>query len=402
MRFCIHTFLEELSRYSVVGPGVTRRAFTPESRAAWEYIIRTMRGMGLSVRTDQLGTVVGHLRGRREESILIGSHYDSVIQGGKYDGAVGIAVALAVAAHFIERGIMPEYSLDIIATNDEEGGTIADGFLSSKHMCGLQKPEKCFNETTGKTLAEYIAEGWYEKDGHGRDDICLQTGLKHVKRYIEAHIEQGGILWESGDEIGIVKHIVGITKLFVTVKGHSNHAGTTPMNMRADAMVAAAKAIAQIPELALRYEGAVATVGSIYCTPNSDNVIPGEVRFSVDIRSANDDDREALTNDIERTIREASQWGCEIGRNAAEVAVSMDPRLVDAMETVCRTEGIKYRVMNSGAGHDAQLFGLVLDAVMLFIPNRDGISHSPSEYARLEDINRAAHVIVKYLLWPEG
>ncbi len=398
MKYEISTFLENLSQFSAPGPGVTRRSFTKESQDAWEYIILTMESLGLKVRTDNLGTIVGHLEGKRKESIMLGSHYDSVIQGGKYDGAVGIAVGLAVAAYFAEKGIRPDYSLDILATNDEEGGTIGDGFLSSKHICGLLQEEKCKNEATGKSLNEYISEGWYTKSGRGRDDLRLNTAFQNVIQYIETHIEQGGILWENQEQIGVVKHIVGLTKLFVTIRGISNHAGTTPMDLRKDAMVAAAKVISKIPELACAYEGAVATVGAIYCSPNADNVIPGEVRFAVDIRSACDEDRRKLVDAITSLIQQQSPVSCEIVQSLNQVAVAMDPKLVSTMEQICRDAHYRYRIMNSGAGHDAQVFGLYLDTVMLFIPSQDGISHSPQEFSRIEDMERAAQVLIDYTL----
>lgn len=414
MAFDGTVFLENLSRYSEEGPGVTRLPFTEKSRGAWEYICQTMEGLGLEVKTDAYGSIAGHLAGQREEGIIIGSHYDSVVQGGKYDGALGIAVGLAAAAYFTEQGKTPPYSLDILAFNDEEGVTFANGFLSSKRICGLLKEEEFQNPVSGKSLKECLKEGWYittpSKDGllpggtggreaakRGRDDIRLTTLLRHAKQYIEPHIEQGGILWDEGVSLGIVKGIVGITRLYVTVWGVSNHAGTTPMDKRTDALAAASRMISRIPELAERYEGAVATVGQIECSPNVINVIPGRVKFTVDIRSVSDTDRKNLEDEIRGLVKKESPLKAEISLGVKEPAVLLNGKMADRMEALCREKGFSYRLMNSGAGHDAQIMAGFLDTVMLFVPSKGGISHSPDEYTRAEDRERAVELLTAYL-----
>ncbi|HBG13070.1 MAG TPA: Zn-dependent hydrolase [Clostridium sp.] len=397
MDYELGVFIEELSKFSAEGPGVTRVPFTKESRQGWEYICQTMEDIGLIVKTDAYGTVLGHLDGQKKESVIIGSHYDSVVQGGKYDGVAGIAIGLAVAAYFVRNGINPVYSLDILATNDEEGGTFTNGFLSSKYMCGMLQEEECKSAMTGKTLKEFLAEQWYTKSGKGTDDLRLETALKDVVQYIEPHIEQGGILWDSQEQIGIVKHIVGITRLYVTVSGVSNHTGTTSMDKRKDAMVAASQMICSIPNLVRPYQGAVATVGQISCNPNSSNVIPGQVKFSVDIRSANNDDMENLAKDIREMVMRESIHGFDIVQWEPELAIPMNNELVKRMEKICKKQGISYRIMNSGAGHDAQLFARKLDTVMLFVPSENGISHNPEEFTRTEDMEQAVKILVSYL-----
>lgn len=397
MDYELGVFIEELSKFSAEGPGVTRVPFTKASRQGWEYICQTMEDIGLIVKTDAYGTVLGHLDGQKKESVIIGSHYDSVVQGGKYDGVAGIAIGLAVAAYFVRNGINPVYSLDILATNDEEGGTFTNGFLSSKYMCGMLQEEECKSAMTGKTLKEFLAEQWYTKSGKGTDDLRLETALKDVVQYIEPHIEQGGILWDSQEQIGIVKHIVGITRLYVTVSGVSNHTGTTSMDKRKDAMVAASQMICSIPNLVRPYQGAVATVGQISCNPNSSNVIPGQVKFSVDIRSANNDDMENLAKDIREMVMRESIHGFDIVQWEPELAIPMNNELVKRMEKICKKQGISYRIMNSGAGHDAQLFARKLDTVMLFVPSENGISHNPEEFTRTEDMEQAVKILVSYL-----
>ena len=397
MAYDINTFLNELSHYSQAGPGVTRLAFTKESQEARNYICRVMEGLGLNVKTDIYGTIAGHLEGQRKESVIIGSHYDSVVHGGMYDGATGIAIGLAVAARFRKNGKMLPCSLDILATNDEEGVRLSNAFLSSKSMCSLLDVKTYKNAVTGECLASCLDEGWYSQDGKGGDDLRLGGALKNAIQYIEPHIEQGGILWENGERIGIVKHIVGLTRLYITIYGLGNHAGTTPMDLRKDPMAAAGRVIGLIPDLAAGYKGAVATVGQVFVSPNVSNVIPQKVEFSVDIRSASDQDRNFLADQVKLLVAEESPIHFEIAQTLNEAAVPMNERMVRAMEHICKAKSIPSRVMNSGAGHDAQLFGAFLDTVMLFVPSRDGISHSPEEYSRIEDMDLAADVLEDYI-----
>lgn len=397
MAFDIGKFLENLGKWSKGGPGVTRLPFTEASRGAWEYICQTMEELGLTVKTDTCGTILGHLEGRKSACIVIGSHYDSVVQGGKYDGAAGIAAGLAVAAYFAERGEIPPVSLDILATNDEEGITFANGFLSSKKICGLLNENEFRNPETGKTLADYVSEGWYRAFRRGEDEISLRTSMGRAVEYIEVHIEQGSVLWDTKKQMGIVKNIVGITRLYLTVSGISNHAGTTPMDKRRDALVAASRIIGRIPELAFGYEGAVATVGHVECSPNAVNVIPGQVKFTVDIRSASDGDRRRLAEDVCRLAFKESRERVKISQGLDAAAVPMNPEMTARLERICREKGIACQSMSSGAGHDAQIFAGFLDTAMLFVPSREGVSHSPEEYTRTEDIGRAVEVLVSYL-----
>lgn len=397
MAYSIDTFLEELSCYSKQGAGVTRVAFTKESQEARDYICRVMKGLGLNVKTDIYGTIVGHLEGQRKESVIIGSHYDTVVHGGKYDGAAGISIGLAVAARFLEKGKKLPCSLDILATNDEEGVRLSNGFLSSKSMCSLLDEESYKNAITGESLVGCLEEGWYNQDENGKDDLTLKGTLRNAVQYIEPHIEQGGILWKNEEQIGIVKHIVGLTRLFITIHGHGNHAGTTPMELRKDPMAAAGRVIGTIPSLTANYQGAVATVGQVFVSPNVSNVIPQKVEFSVDIRSANDQDRENLTKQVKALVEKESPLHFEIVQTIDEVAVPMNRYMVSSMEEICKRKQIPYRIMNSGAGHDAQLFSEFLDTVMLFVPSRDGISHSPEEYSRIKDMELVTDVLEEYI-----
>lgn len=397
MEYTIHSFLEHMKTYSKDTKGVTRLAFTRESQEGWAYICQVMEELGLTVYTDAYGAILGYMEGKRKEGVIIGSHYDTVIHGGAYDGIAGVAIGLDVAASYRKRQEIPPYSLYILATNNEEGVTLSHGLMCSKNICDVLDAETYIDSVTGKTLSDCLAENWYIKEGKAPDDIKLTTILKHGVRYIEPHIEQGGILWENQEQIGIVKHIVGITRLYITLHGTSNHAGTTPMNLRKDPLCAGARIIGSIPEVAAKYQDAAATVGQIFAEPNAYNVIPSKVEFSVDIRSASNEDRTLMAEEIKQMVVQEAPAAYEIGYRENETAIPMNPQMAADMEHICKKRGLSYRVMNSGAGHDAQIFARFIDTVMLFVPSRDGISHSPEEYTPTEDMELAAKIIEEYL-----
>lgn len=231
-------------------------------------IIDTMKSLGLEIYSDKYGTIQGHLTGKSEESMIIASHYDSVVNGGKYDGMAGIAVELAVVDYFVSNYITPKYSIDVLALNDEEGVRFNQSFLSSKVVTETVKEADIFDKETKKPLIDLIALNLY-----GSDKISLTATLKNAKRYMEVHIEQGMILENNNLDIGLVENIVGIKRYFITVKGSSGHAGTTPMEYRSDALVTATKLIADLQSIPNKYKDSVFTIGYMNVSPNAINVM---------------------------------------------------------------------------------------------------------------------------------
>ena len=394
--FNIENFINTISTFSKDNEGVTRLAFTKESKQARDYLIKTMQELDMEVKYDKFGAVLGTYNSEAKEAIILCSHYDSVIHGGKYDGIVGIVSALATVAYFKENNIKPKYKIYVLCTNDEEGVTFAQGFLVTENVCDELIIDDYSNAATGKKLQEYLDEHIYDKDNN--DEIKLKTTMKDATRYIETHIEQASVLDSLNIPIGIVKNIFGIDRYYVNIYGVADHAGGTPMDMRKDALACASRIIGKIPEIASSYKETVATVGQMIVEPNASNVIPSHVRFSMDIRSAHRDSQVNVCNDIIKLIKDESKdLTYSIEQSFDKVPTPMNENLIQELEQTIKSLNIPYIKMNSGASHDAQIFAKYIDTAMLFVPSINGISHSPQEYTRIEDIQKAVDILTKYL-----
>lgn len=389
--FSINNFIDVLARFSADNDGVTRLPFTAASKAAFEYIKSEMNSLGLKVFSDKYGTIQGHLDGKKEESIIIASHYDSVINGGKYDGVAGIAVGLAVIDYFISNHIVPSYSIDIIALNDEEGIKFNSGFTSSKAITETLK-EISVVDNEGNTLSELCLLNLY-----GNDDITLSSTLKNTKGFIEVHIEQGCILENNHCEIGIVDNIVGIKRYHVMVKGSSGHAGTTPMEYRSDALCSACKIICDLQTIPEKYPDMVLTVGYMKVSPNAVNVIPDNVVFSIDVRTPNTGDFDIIDYEIKKVC------GCnpcntfikiETGTNIKPVQL-LNKQTSTLEQSVCKSVN-KYMHINSGAGHDSQIIAPFVPTSMLFVPSHLGYSHRPDEFTEERFLFDAAKILCDF------
>ena len=285
----IERHIELLSQFTATpGLGVTRLTYSEEDLQARNYIKEKMIEYDLKVTEDGFGNIFGKLEGTSSDlpSVIVGSHFDSVPNGGAYDGTAGVVVGLEVAALFKENNLKPAYPLEIIALVEEEGSRFGGGLMGSRGMMGL------LSEKDYKTLSD--------QDGVLAEEAMLKIGLNPARRkvrdaetiraFLELHIEQGPILEEKGIQIGIVEAIVGLTQMEVTVQGQAGHAGTTPMNRRADALVSAAQIIGDLPEIAATIgEGTVITTGQLNVFPNGANVIPDKVVFTIDIRSGKEE-----------------------------------------------------------------------------------------------------------------
>ena len=396
-KFIISDFIDKMSTFSVNNEGVTRLPFTNESKLAFDYIVKQMKDIGLKVFSDKYGTIQGHLAGHKKESIIIGSHYDSVINGGKYDGIVGIAVGLSIADYFISNNIKPEYSIDILALNDEEGVRFNTGFTSSKAITGNLNELNIYDKNNNETLQTLLHQQMY-----GNSSITLSNTLKDSKKFIEVHIEQGSILEDNKCDIGIVDSIVGIKRYYVTVCGSSGHAGTTPMQYRSDALVAASKMIYDLSMIPDNYKDMVLTVGSMNVYPNAINIIPSEVKFSIDVRSPYKEDLSIVDNDIRKVCNTPIK---EFPYNILvkiEKSTDISPVLLDKVEIkkiekIVKNYTIKYQHIHSGAGHDAQIFASHIPTSMLFVPSHLGYSHRPDEFTEIEYINKAVMILCDFL-----
>jgi allantoate deiminase len=390
----IEEHIEQISQYTATpGRGTTRLTYSQEDLKSRNYLKEKMKEYGLQVREDGFGNIFGKLEGQIADapSVMIGSHFDSVPHGGSYDGPAGVVAALEVAALFAKNGLKPKYPLEVVALVEEEGTRFGGGLMGSRGIVGLLDEEefKLLKDKNGISTVEAMT------------DIGLDPSLpkkrdpKTMKAFLELHIEQGPILEEKEIAIGVVEAIVGLTQLEVTVKGQAGHAGTTPMDRRADALVTASKIISQLPGLATEEgEGTVITVGRLNVYPNGANVIPDQVVFSVDIRSGKE---ENVLNVIKKTNNLiASFTGNGIETSVEQLLYIQPKELHSKVRSLLKEKssalGIQYCSINSGAGHDAMVLSDFTDVGMLFIPSKNGLSHCPEEWSDSEDIARAVQI----------
>ena len=384
--------LDALQKFTATpGYGVTRLPYTEEARAACAYLKERMEAVGLVVRLDNSGAVIGRLEGKSPSTIMIGSHFDSVKHGGAYDGIAGVVCAIEVARLLKESGKELGCSLEVIATNDEEGARFNAGLFTGKVLLGQLTSEDIKGQVDAEGISVYQAMAAYglkpeEIAQHKRDDI---------KAFIEIHIEQGPVLEAKNKEIGIVDVIVGIKRARITIKGRADHAGTMPMHMRKDALEQATKVISKIGDRARLFRNCVATVGFLQVEPNVMNIIPKNVTFVVDIRGV---DEETIMTQYYSLLADLDKMSLESGLTyEVENLLYAQPVLMDAeikghFEMSCITRELEYMHLPSGAGHDAQIFGAKLPAAMLFVPSAGGRSHCPEEKSDAGDLAKATFV----------
>ena len=386
--------LDALQEFTATpGCGVTRFPYSKEARDACSYLKKLMEAVGLAVRMDNSGAVIGRLEGKSPATIMIGSHFDSVKHGGAYDGIAGVVCAIEVARLLKESGTELGYSLEVIATNDEEGARFNVGLFTGKVLLGQLSSEDLKAQVDADGVSVYQAMAAYglkpeEIAEHKRDDI---------KAFIESHIEQGPVLEAEHKEIGIVDVIVGIKRARIRINGRADHAGTMPMHMRKDALEQATKVISKIGDRARLFRNCVATVGYLQVEPNVMNIIPQSVTFVVDIRGV---DEETIMTQYYSLLADLDKMSLESGLTYdvenllyAE-PVRMDEEIKGHFETSCIERQYDYMHLPSGAGHDAQIFGAQLPAAMLFVPSAGGRSHCPEEKSEAKDLAKA--VLVAY------
>ena len=390
----IRNDLQYLERFTATpGNGCTRLPFTKEARGAVEYIKARMTDAGLLVHEDAAGNVFGVLKGEDEKApcVMMGSHYDSVINGGNFDGIAGVVGAIETARQLKERGTALKRNFVAAGFCDEEGTRFGTGFFGSGAMLGSYDVEYCrkFKDSAGISVYDAMRE-------YGLNAERLLEAMwepKSIGYFIESHIEQGPVLDTERVELGLVDCIVGLQRYMVTISGRADHAGTTPMNMRKDAMEAAAQVIARIPEWARQLdEGTVATVGHINAMPGGINIVAEQVEFSVDIRSRNNEHIDRITEWMEEALEQAAK-NCdvkyEIDSKLKITPVHLSEKLLRILEECCGRRGFTYKRMSSGAGHDALKIGQQIPAVIIFVASKDGRSHCPVEFSKYEDLTRA-------------
>lgn len=392
----LNGWLTALADYGRSPTGTNRAAYTDADLGARRYVMGLLRGAGLDVRVDAGGNIFGRREGsgRGLPTILFGSHIDSVPDGGNYDGDVGSMGAIEVAHTLGERRIVTRHPIEVVIFQNEEGGTIGSKLMAA----GLTEAELDGVARSGKTIREGTRL-------LGGDPTRLADARRRAGEYLcyfELHIEQGGVLDEAGIKIGVVEGIVGIRWYEVTIRGFANHAGTTPMDRRQDAMLAAARLTVAVNEIIRAIPGRqVGTVGRITALPGTVNVIPGQVVLTIDLR---DMSVETMTLATTRFHEAARRIEAETGTTIAFRDLSTnepaptDPRLQRVIAESARMLGLSTRTMPSGAGHDAQEVARIAPVAMIFVPSVRGISHSPEELSRPEDITNGANVLLQSVL----
>jgi N-carbamoyl-L-amino-acid hydrolase len=377
--------------------GVSRVAYSEADIAGREYIAGLMRQTGLAVRLDAAGNLIGRRDGREpgRPVIMFGSHIDSVPGGGNYDGDVGVIGAIEVAQLLEEHGVSTRHPLEIVSFTDEEGGLI--GSLAMTGRLGEATLDVVSH--SGKTIRQGIR-------AVGGDPDALAGARREpgeLAAFIELHIEQGAHLFEEGIDIGVVEGIVGIRWWEVVIDGFANHAGTTPMNRRRDALLSAAELTLAVNRTATSLAGGqVATVGRIRAEPGAPNVIPGRVVLSLEIRDLSSQRIQLVFDQIAaeaERIAKSRQTPIRFEEiDVASAPAPTDERMRRLVAAAAEELGLSYRLMPSGAGHDAQDMTHVAPTGMIFVPSVDGISHSPKEYTSPGDMANGADVLLRTVL----
>jgi allantoate deiminase len=388
--------VEALAQYTDEPGRLTRLYLSPAHRATAEAALAIMREVGLEARIDAVGNVVGRYEGPEPgaPALILGSHLDSVVDAGRFDGPLGVACGIVAVEALAREGRLP-FAVEVVAFGDEENVRFPTSLSTSAALAGRYRPE------------------WLDaRDGDG---VCLRDALvafggdpdriaalardpKGAIGYLEVHIEQGPLLEAQGLPVGVVSAIAGITRARVRVTGEAGHAGTVPMTMRRDALAAAAEMVLAIERIGSERAGAVATVGGATPKPGAVNVIAGQVDFTLDARAPDDAVRAAMVADIERTlgaIAERRGVGLQIEPFMDSPATAMDEELAAALEEAAAALGIPTIRLPSGAGHDAVAMAALCPAAMLFVRCKGGISHNPAESITEADADVAVRVLIE-------
>lgn len=389
--------IDGLARLTDPGRPYTRRAFTALFPAGRDFLEGAFRAAGLETRIDAAGNLVGRRPGRApgRGTIMLGSHSDTVPDGGRYDGIAGVAVALDVARALADQGIELEHDLEVVDFLAEEVSVFGVSCIGSRGMAGVLPDEWLTRETGGLTLAQGI------RDVGGDPARIAAEARRDIAAFLELHIEQGPVLEREKLDIGVVTAIAGITRIEIVVEGRADHAGTTPMGARADALAAAARLVTGIEALARSFsEGPshfTATVGEFSIEPNAANVVPSRARLLIDARAEERTTMDVFAASVDQLSEQiARETGTVIAaprRLSDNMPTPGDPLLLDVLDAACEAAGAGHRRMASGAGHDTAFMAKVTRAAMIFVPCLGGRSHAPEEFAEIDDIALGAAVL---------
>jgi allantoate deiminase len=381
--------LEEAARIGAEGGGVSRFAWTPELAQANDWLVGRLQELGLETEIDAAGNVLGRWEEGHGTAVLVGSHLDTVPRGGRYDGALGVLAALEVVRTLKREGVSLRRPLWIVSFNDEEGSRFQTGMLGSRAFIGDLDPE----DWRRRGVADAMAAGGFDFERLGDAKAVDRVGA-----YLELHIEQGPVLEQEGLDLGIVSGIAGLLGLRVRLTGEANHAGTTPMASRRDALAGAARIVLELRDQARSRGDMTANVGILTVAPGGFNVIPGTAEFTIDARAGDAAGFARAEKFVRETLERVAaeeQLELEVTETHRKPPTPLDPELQELLAQAAAAEGATARSMPSGAGHDAMVLAKHVPAAMLFVPSRAGISHSPDEYTSPEHCELGARVLAR-------
>lgn len=380
--------------------GISRFSFTKEDFQARAFVKERMQEAGLEVREDPIGNVIGRKEGTDDnaEPILMGSHLDTVYNGGSFDGALGVIAGIEVMHSLKENQVQLMHPVEVIAFLDEEGARFSSGMLGSHAIAGvLTEKHLKLKDSQGKTLEMLLSENGYSPetvfDASRKDE--------KIKAYLELHVEQGKVLEAHNASVGIVTGIAGPLWIKFKIEGKEGHAGSTPMKGRKDALAAGAEIIQLIEKEAASTDTTVGTVGTLRISPGGVNIIPGYMEFTLDLRDVSPSVRDGVEEAIRKgaeAIKERRNLGLEMEVLQNVPPVECDELLQKFIEESMKEQGFNYIHLSTGAAHDANQMSRISPVGMIFVRSPNGMSHSPEEWSRQEDCVKGADVLYHTLI----
>lgn len=393
--------IEKIAHFGKGPRGITRLAFTETAVEAQKYVISLMEQVGLTITIDQIGNIIGRLEGKDDSlpAVVTGSHLDTVPEGGKYDGVIGVIGGLVAISRLKDKEGLT-HPLELIIFACEESSRFGFATVGSKAMVGLANvPEwSKAKDQEGVGFAEVIAKQHLDIERIGE----AVRHAEEIKAFVELHIEQGRVLEKEQKTIGIVEAIAAPTRLKIRVEGVAAHSGSTPMEERRDALVSASMIVLAIHEIGAEQSkyGTVTTVGMLNVYPGAINVIPGVVEMWVDIRGVNHESIIECLQDIKdaiSTIAEGQEIGVSIMLLSAEKPVNMNKDIMSLIKKVCVEKKVPHQVIHSRAGHDAMNLSYLAPAGMIFVPSQNGVSHNGEEHTAIDEIMSGIDVLTETL-----
>lgn len=372
--------LTELAALGSTPDGICRLAYSDSFWRSNDYVAELMRQAGMEVSQGPVGNVTGTYPGQTDRRIVMGSHIDSVVNGGMFDGCLGVIAAIEAVRTLHENGVRPFHTLDVVSFAEEEG-VVFTGLVGSRAYCGLP-PTPLMTEKM-------------DQFGFTGEDFSNARAKGPLDYSLELHIEQGGVLESRKTDVGVVSAIIALKRYIVEFSGIANHAGTTPMDLRDDALVKAAQFIRRVREVVMETDpDMVGTVGFLEVSPNAMNTIPGRVRLTLELRALNEASIDAAG---QRLMEEFSGQIASCRLTMEQPCYHMDASVRAAIHRACKALGLSALDMGSGAGHDSMSLAQVTRAGMIFVPSVRGVSHSPEEKTEWRDVKNGADVLLQTL-----